>query len=217
MAHPWRLKELPPTRARDRLAATGTVILPAGTLVFRGSHLPLGCDTLILDRLADDLSARTGIPRAPTIEFGVQGSADETAPGAALLKRKTLHRVINELIASWEEGAGVRSVIILTAHAGDAHLEALSTVRAIGEVRVADILSLDLGELVERPGGPIHGGEVDTSLLLYLYPEFVRPPEAALHIGATAEKGQRLYDFILDRLTTWVQASQPETPETSSP
>ena len=50
-------------------------------------------------------------------------------PGGAALRRRTLHRVMNELIESWEEGAGVREFVILTAQASDAHLEALSTIR----------------------------------------------------------------------------------------
>ena len=50
-------------------------------------------------------------------------------PGGASLRRRTLHRVMNELIESWEEGAGVREFVILTAQASEAHLEALSTIR----------------------------------------------------------------------------------------
>ena len=37
-----------------------------------------------------------------------------------------------------------------------------------------DVFSLDFGSLLERPGAPIQGGELDTSLLLYLAPELVR-------------------------------------------
>ena len=73
MGHPLRLECLQPGAAREHLLRTGRLILPAGTLELRGAHLPLGSDTIILNRLADDLSARTGIPRAPAIPFGSGG------------------------------------------------------------------------------------------------------------------------------------------------
>ena len=200
MTHPWRLKEMTPADARDRLRQTGRLIVPAGTLELRGAHLPLGCDTLILERLADDLSARTGVPRAPAIEFGVHAAGDESGPGAAALSRKTLHRVMNELIAAWEEGAGVREVIVLTAHAADAHQEALSTIRAVGEVRVVDIFGFDFSGLLERPDDQLHGGELDTSLILFLYPDLIQDADATARLHATADKGRLIHDFMLARI-----------------
>ena len=78
---------------------------------------------------------------------------------------------MNELIESWEEGAGVREFVILTAQASDAHLEALSTIRTDeATVQVVDIFGLDFGPLLDQPARPIQGGELDTSLLLYLAP-----------------------------------------------
>ena len=72
--------------------------------------------------------ASFGVPRAPAVEYGVQAPT-HPFPGGAALRRKTLHRVMNELIESWEVGAGVKEFVILTAQAVDAHLEALSTIR----------------------------------------------------------------------------------------
>ena len=200
MSHPWRLKEMTPAEARDRLRATGRLLIPAGTLELRGAHLPLGCDTLILERLADDLSARTGIPRSPSIEFGVHSRRDDVGPGTASLRRKTLHRVMNELIASWEGDAGVGEFIILTAHAAEAHQEALSTIRALGVIRVVDIFGFDFSGILKVPDGPVHGGELDTSLLLHLRPDLLRLPAALTRIDASAEKGKRLYEYILQQI-----------------
>jgi creatinine amidohydrolase len=186
-----------PARARETLAATPRLLVPAGTLEARGPHLPLGCDTVILERLADDLSAQTGIPRTPALEYGVHATADDLGPGAAALTRKTLHRALNELIAVWEEVAGVRDTLILTAHAADQHLEALSTIRTIGRVRVVDILSLDgILPIRESKSGPWHGGEVDTSLMLFLNPSLVDLAKLPPTLPASAEKGRRIYEAI---------------------
>ena len=207
------------------------MVVPVGTTEQHGPHLPLGCDTVIVEHLADDLSAAFGILRGPTVEYGVHAPT-HAFPGGASLRRRTLHRVMNELIESWEEGAGVREFVILTAQASEAHLEALSTVRTdAATVQVMDVFSLEFGPLLERPGAPIQGGELDTSLLLYLAPDLVRmdlakdfavtpnmlgryrpghsrrlPAGSPGSIGfpslASAQKGELLYRFILDRISS---------------
>jgi creatinine amidohydrolase len=227
--HPWQLKEMTPGAANDRLLLRAALIVPVGTTEHHGPHLPLGCDTIIVERLADDLSEAFGIPRAPTVEYGVHATT-RPFPGSAVLRRRTLHRVMNELIESWEEGAGVREFFIITAQSSEGHLEALSAIRTDeAVVQVIDIFSINFGNLLDRPA-PIQGGELDTSLLLYLAPQLVRMdlaqdfelPAAMLaryrpgqsrrlpegspgSIGypslASAQKGERLYRFILDRIS----------------
>jgi len=202
MQGPLRLKEMTPARAAELLTAVPRLLVPAGTLEARGPHLPLGCDTFILERLTDDLSAATGIARAPAVEYGVHATKDEPGAGTAALTRKTLHRALNELIAIWEEVAGVRDTLILTAHAADQHLEALSTIRTEGRVRVMDILALAiLPPLREVRTGPWHGGEVDTSLMLHLAPELVDVSRIPPLLPASAAKGERFYAAILEELT----------------
>jgi creatinine amidohydrolase len=226
---PWRLKEMSPGSVGDRLRQRPTLIVPVGTTEQHGPHLPLGCDTIIVERLADDLSEAFGIPRAPTVEYGVH-AATHPFPGGAALRRRTLHRVMNELIESWEEGAGVREFFIITAQSSEGHLEALSAIRTDeATVQVVDIFSLDFSELLDRPA-PVQGGELDTSLLLYLAPDLVRmdlaqdfeltprtlvryrpgqsrrlPEGSPGSVGypslASAQKGERLYTFILERVS----------------
>jgi creatinine amidohydrolase len=228
---PWRIKEMTPVAIGELLLKRRALIVPVGTTEQHGPHLPLGCDTIIVERLSDDLSAAFTVLRAPTLEFGVH-AISRPFPGAAALRHRTLHRVMNELIESWEEGAGVREFMILTAQASEAHLEALSTIRTErATVQVVDVFGLDFGPLLDEPGAPIQGGELDTSLLLYLAPEVVRmdlaldfaltpkmlsryrpghsrrlPEGSPGSVGypslASAQKGELLYKFILDRISS---------------
>ena len=185
------------------------MILPAGTLELRGSHLPLGSDTIIVNRLADELSGRTGVLRAPTIPFGVHARRDQTTAGVAALTRKTLHRVMNELIAAWEEGAGVRETIVLTAHAAEPHLEALATIRAIGVVRVVDILGFDFETAMAEPILKVPGA-LETSLLLHVAPDLINDAETVARLGASEEKGRRAFDYILDQVEDrWLRQPLP--------
>lgn len=199
-----------------------------GTTEQHGPHLPLGCDTLIVERLADDLSAEFRVLRAPTIEYGVNAPTASPFPGAASIRRKTLHRLLNDLLGSWEEG-GVEQFVILSAHGHEPHQEALSTVRPRhASVRTVDIFALPI-ETQQGSTLPIHGGEVDTSMLLYIDARLVNlsrardfapsrreirryrrgsrralPSESGGALGrpslATAEKGRELYELIYERI-----------------
>src|SRR5438128_7508700 len=128
MSTPLHLKTLVPDEVRFILERDARLLVPVGTCEQHGPHLPLGCDTIIVERLADDLSGALEILRAPTIEYGVNTATKRPSPGNASVRRKTLHRWMNDLLGSWEE-AGVESFIILTAHGHDPHQEALSTLR----------------------------------------------------------------------------------------
>src|SRR6476661_5681649 len=197
---PWRLKEMTPGAVRERLQERPGLVVPVGTTEQHGPHLPLGCDTIIVEHLADDLSAEFGILRAPTVEYGVHAPT-HAFPGGASLRRRTLHRVMNELIESWEEGAGVREFMILTAQANDAHLEALSTIRtAEASVVVLDVFALDFGDRLASSRPQAAGGELDTSLLLYLRPDLVAADLVPAGLPASATKGEALYRFIFERL-----------------
>jgi creatinine amidohydrolase len=232
---PLRVKFLVPAEIRRALEADPRLIVPIGTCEHHGAHLPLGCDTIVVERLADDLSGEFGILVAPTIEYGVNVPTTQPLPGSASVRRKTLRRWVNDLLLDWER-QGIREFLLLTAHGHAPHQEALGTVvTEHARVRVIDVLSIDLGALVEHPDGPIHGGEIDTSLALFAAPHLVRMGEArdfilpesavrryrrgstmrlpALSDGsvgeptrASAEKGQRIFEFIKERIRNRVLA-----------
>lgn len=163
-----------PADVAATLAADPRLIVPIGTCEQHGPHLPLGGDTLIVERLADELSAEFGVLRAPTIEYGVNTGTARNFAGNATLRRKTLHRTLNELVHSWEAG-GVQEFVLLTAHDNDSHLEALETVvTTTARVRAVNIFGLSMVDLLEGQLEPMHGDEVDTSLLLYVAPELVQ-------------------------------------------
>jgi len=228
-----------PLDADDRLGRHPCLIVPVGSTEEHGPHLPVGGDTIIVERLADDLSIRTGMVRAPTVEFGVNLTQMHPGTLTAGLQRKTLHRVMNELIESWEIGAGITEFLVLTAEGYEPHQEALSTIIVQhAEVKVVDIFALDFGDLLKGPKGPEHGGELDTSLLLHIAPNQVkmdyakdRAPSAktkaryrrggkASNVSvpgeatgyptlASASKGAVLYSFILDRILDRVVGQTP--------
>jgi creatinine amidohydrolase len=230
-----RLREMTPDEVALAVAVEPRLIIPAGTCEQHGPHLPLGSDAIIVERLADDLSAEFGICTAPTIAYGVNALATAGLPGAASVRRKTLRRWLNDLLPDWER-SGFEEFLVLTAHGHAPHQEALATVvtdRA--RVRVIDVFALDLSAVVPASDGPIHGGEVDTSLMLFVAPHLVRmdlaqdcilpetelrryrrgtmlrlPPLSRGSVGqptrASAATGRLIYEFIRARIAERVLA-----------
>jgi creatinine amidohydrolase len=223
------LKLMAPGAVAEVAARDPRLIIPIGTCEQHGPHLPLGCATIIAEHLADDLSASYGVLRAPTIEYGVNVETARDATGNASMRRKTLHRLLNDLLASWE-GCGLREFILITAHDHDPHQEAISTViTRTARVRVVDLYAIRLDDLLEGQAEHMHGDEADTSLMLYIAPELVRmdwaqdymvsseslrryrrghlrvPKESAGSIGrptlATAAKGRAMYERIRQRVS----------------
>jgi creatinine amidohydrolase/Fe(II)-dependent formamide hydrolase-like protein len=218
------------------------VILPVGAVDQHGPHLPVGAVTCIAEALADDLSREFRVLRAPTFPYGVNVPAERDFAGTATLRSKTLHRALNELVAAWES-QGFTEIVMITATDHDPQAEAMATVYArSARVRVVEALAVDLSEYLSDPGGPQHGGEAVTSLLLHLRPEVVRM-EAARDWGpdresyrrfqrgklqtlpkgcpgsmgrptlATAETGRRIYEHILERIRQKVFIAPPPDDE----
>lgn len=239
-SHPLLLKRLAPDQVRAHVVRDPRLILPVGTTEQHGPHLPFGCDTIIVERLADELSAEFGVLRAPTIEYGVNAPTVSRFPGSAGVHFKTLHRLINDLVTAWEAG-GIEQFIILTAHGQDPHQEALSTLSPKrARIRTVDIFSVPLPG--ERVGGRtvVHGGEVDTSLMLYVDGSLVQlelardfdpskrisrqyhrgargsipkgsPGSLGRPTRASAATGEQLYRFIYERIATRIfRAPLPE-------
>ena len=83
MNEPLHLKFLTPEAVRVALARDARLLVPFGTCEQHGPHLPLGCDTIIVERLVDELSRELRILRAPTIEYGVNAATRRAFPGNA--------------------------------------------------------------------------------------------------------------------------------------
>ncbi len=239
----YAIADLPWTEVAAHLATDRRLIVPVGSCEQQGPHLPVGAATALAEALAADLSREFGVLRAPTLHYGVTPVSERDYAGATGFSGKTLHRGLNELVSDWA-CQGVSEFIFITASTHDPHVEAVATVRAEGaRVRVVQALSVDLAQFLDGEKGPEHAGEALTSLLLHLRPGVVRmdrardfqlapervkrcmspagralPDESPGVVGepslATAEKGKRMYEHILQKIRNKVFiAPETEAPE----
>ena len=204
------------------------LVLAVGSLEQHGPHLPLGTNVRIADHVAGAVAARLGVLKAPAFTYGVTVGRGAFT-GAAGLRRKTLHRAVNELLAHWEDD-GVREFLIVTAHRYEPHLEALlMALTGDATTSVYDLYQVDVSDVLEGDPELEHAGELETSVMLHLAPDLVRrdrirefaptgpalrryirgrvptpPAERGGHVGhperATADKGARVLKRWIDAL-----------------
>ncbi len=184
-------------------------VLPAAAVEQHGPHLPLGVDLFlmqgyierVLSRLPDDL---------PVLFLPVQpvGASIEHAdyPGTLTLSASSLLRVLTE-IGECVERAGCRKLVLLNSHGGNVPL--LNMVAHDLRARL-DMLAVtatwhrfgypdELFSAREQTHG-IHGGDIETSLMLSFRPDLVR--RAALD-NFVSESEAIEADF------TWLRRGRP--------
>ncbi|OFV68211.1 creatininase family protein [Methanosarcinales archaeon] len=175
-----QLSEMTWDEVESKLAETKSVILPCGSTEEHGYHLPLVTDALIAEELAKRVADQRTIFVAPAINYGVCRS---TAPfaGTLTLRFSTMSALVED-VATALYGHGFRNIIILPGHLGSAQVAAIEVaaqtlLRRFEDLSIAIVI---LPALLKDIEGVIedredkHAGEVETSMMLVLRPEFVR-------------------------------------------
>lgn len=175
-----------PDVARAVEAGATTVVLPLGATEQHGPHLPLGTDTIRATALADRVAERLGpgFLVAPALPFGC---SDEHSgfPGLLGLEAETLARIVLD-VARRLTGWGIRRLVLLSAHGGNADALALALTLLRQELPDLEVqtnkhletIAQSVLEVARQDGISanalgLHAGEGETSELLHLRPDLV--------------------------------------------
>jgi len=147
------------------------VIVPLGSTEQHGPHLPFTVDALVADAVAAGAAENTDAVLAPAMPYGSSGE-HQAFPGTLSIGGEALAVVLVELVRSASNWA--RSILFVSGHGGNATIVRDTVVRMRGEGH-------DVAWLPCRPAVPpgvvpdAHAGRLETSLLLHLTPDAVRP------------------------------------------
>lgn len=154
-------------------------VLPVASIEQHGPHLPVCADACtnqaVIERTLELLPDELPVTVLPMLPFG-KSNEHSSFPGTLTLESETVQRLWTEIAASVHR-VGVRKLVLFNSHGGN---------RRIIEVVARDIrVRLDMLVVVASPNFPkdlfpedemrygIHGGSVETSLMLHLRPNLV--------------------------------------------
>ncbi len=156
-------------------------VLPWGATEPHNYHLPYGTDTMETSRIVEEAACKAWergckVMVLPAIPFGVQNPGQLELPFCLPVRPSTQRTLLKDLLEALY-GQGIRKVVIANGHGGN---EFKSIIRELQ----MDSRDLFLGlmewfrlfpnaDYFEEEGD--HAGEMETSIMLYYFPELVLP------------------------------------------
>lgn len=188
-----------------RTSGSEIAVLPIGAFEQHGPCLPLTTDTLIANAIASEIAAAHAVTLLPPITFSCSHEHSDWA-GTVSISHRTLSLMIEDIATSLCR-SGVKQLVLINAHGGNyvlgnivqqANAETLTTMALFP--RSADWQRARVSaDLVSSMHDDMHAGEIETSILLFKYPDAVRD-------------GWRNMDCQSDRPYLHVHGMRPYTP-----
>lgn len=216
-------------------------VLPVGSFEQHGRHLPLATDSIVACAIAEAAAARYDLFLLPPITIACSHEHAGFA-GTVSISASTLHQVIRDIAASLER-QGIRQLVLVNGHGGNYALGNVAQEANEVEPRMALFPHRDDWEHARKAAGMVtgnhedmHGGELETSILLHVAPQLVREgfeghdtvadERTYLHVRgmvgytrsgiigrpslATAEKGRMALGDLVDSLSGHLDVLAPD-------
>ena len=228
-----------------RRSGIGLCLLPVGATEQHGPHLGVGMDTCNAVKLCRAVSSATRVPMLPPLAYGCSLGHSRRWPGTLALQPQTLINAVTEIF-DWLQSAGFMRLLLVNGHVGNtAPLRcALELIRSrwddamVGVCNVAEISPRVRADFF-ADAQDWHANAAETSLMLAVAPELVRPGKLAaaddedrtgglvfahpvnrtskngvtgFPSRATRERGQILFQNMVTDLTALVRRALVEQP-----
>ena len=167
------------TTSDEKRRAATCAILPVGSFEQHGDYLPLITDTVVASAISRELANAYPLLQLPPVTISC--SHEHSAwPGTVSISPATLHSMVNDIYRSITD-SGLTSLVILNCHGGNyvlanivqegnAHGKRMALFPSGGDWTDAR----QSAGLVTSHHEDMHGGELETSILLHVYPGLVR-------------------------------------------
>ena len=228
-----------------RKSGVNLCLLPIGATEQHGPHLGVGMDSCNATLLCEAVSRETGAPVLPTLSYGCSLGHSRRWPGTISLSPQTLIEMVVEIF-DWLYSTGFKRILLVNGHVGNtAPLRcAVDLIRSRWDDALARVCNV--AEISPRVRAEFfadaedwHANAAETSLILALAPELVRPDKLAgaddedrtaglvfqhpvnrtsrngvtgSPSRATREQGEKLFHFMVEDLAALVRRAFTEQP-----
>jgi creatinine amidohydrolase len=189
------------------LGESSILCLPIGSIEQHGPHLPLNTDVVLAEEFTRHIISRWGEPldlwQLPTLAISLAREHD-WAPGTMCLSIQTMVALMRDLGREIARALPARNLVIVNGHGGNKGiLEALAhDLRADFGLNVCILHPAALAETDAKANIPeIHGGKIETSMMLALAPQLVR--QDCIVLLKYPPDGESIHKSILDPWVTW--------------
>jgi creatinine amidohydrolase len=162
-----------------RAAGFKLAVLPWGATEAHNFHLPYATDNYESTAIAEEAARKAWssggkVVVLPTIPFGVNTGQREV-PLCLNMNPSTQQAVIRDILPTLETH-GIEKLVILNGHGGNDFRQIIRELQTQTRVLLCQVnwySCLDPRPFFEVPGD--HAGELETSLMMHLMPDLVRP------------------------------------------
>ncbi len=208
----------------DVVATNSVALIPLAAMETHGPHLPIATDGLIVEGIIDRASeldtTETPIYRLPSLWLGASGEHAARAGTLSIEPELLIAQTVS--IGEGLVRRGMHRVLLFNAHGGNiaAANIAVLKIRTKSDMLAASAHWLDFGlpealippALVEED---VHGGWVETSVILHLAPEFFKKDTASANSPSPPAtslfpKGPVNWGWKIDDLASGGWAGRPD-------
>ena len=165
------------------IADGAVIILPVGQTEEHGRHLPVGTDAMIARKfgegLGEALTGKLPVLVMDTITYGYSQDGILEWPGCPNIRTRTICDYLFDIVDSLAT-MGFKKIVTLDCHGNHDFVHRL-VMREIVDKHNVYMMTLSPSKLTQElynkikddPQGDIHGGEYETSCMLYINPDIV--------------------------------------------
>jgi creatinine amidohydrolase len=170
---------LPTATSTDEADRNASIaVLVVGSFEQHGRHLPLATDTIVACAIGEAIATHYDLTLLPPVTIACSHEHSDFA-GTVSISAATLYAVIRDVADSLEK-RGVRKLVLVNGHGGNYVLGNVVQEANVDERRMALFPHRDDWEQARKVGGLVtsnhedmHGGELETSILLHVAPDLV--------------------------------------------
>jgi len=168
------------TSVEEKNRNASLAVLPVGSFEQHGGHLPLATDTLVACVVSSRLAEEYNLFLLPPITISCSHEHEDFS-GTVSISAKTLIDIVGDVISSLAR-SNIKKLAIVNGHGGNYVLS--NIVREANSVSTSRVILFpgrDDWDAARNHAGmttnghdDMHGGELETSILLHAHPELVR-------------------------------------------